>query len=335
MPIEKQQRNALLLCLTLAVVWGLGYIFIPMALDAGATPSFLVFIRFFLAAVIYGAIFHRKIKIGKKDLPYGILAGALLAISFGLQTFGQSYTTPSNSAFLTSLVTVFLPFLSWAFFKKKPSYLVYVSLVAYVAGLAILSYQGEKLVFNTGDWLTLTCALTFSFHYIALIYAMRRTNTETLNFIQFLTAGVLLGMFFLFYEFDKQIAAPIDWSKFLFPMSSLVLFSTVYAYSVQVHAQRILPPYQVSIVLSLENVFGAMFSVLLGFELFRWNLIVGGTLMFGAVLISEVPLAVKRRRSSKITARAVETGPALKTGDSGIPKQPSDSLVPPADISGK
>lgn len=302
MPIEKQQRNALALCLTLAVVWGLGYIFVPMGLAAGATPSFLVFVRFFLSAVIYGLIFFKKIRITKKDLPLGVLAGIFITLGFGLQTFGQQYTTPSNSAFLTSMGTVFLPFLTWAFFKKKPSYMIYVSLAAYVAGLAILSFKGGELRLNTGDFLTFTSAVMFAFHYIVLVYAMRRSSNETLNFLQFATAGVLLGLFFLAFESGKQAANPIDWGKFALPILCLVLFSTVYAYSVQIHAQRLLPPYQVSIVLSLENVFGAVFSLAFGFEAFSRNLVAGGLLMFAAVVLAQLtPRAKGGRNKSKVT----------------------------------
>lgn len=315
MPIEKQQRNALALCLTLAVVWGLGYIFIPMGLAAGATPSFLVFVRFFLSAVIYGLIFIKKIRITKKDLPLGVLAGALIAISFGLQTFGQQYTTPSNSAFLTSMVTVFLPFLTWVFFKKKPSYMIYVSLAVYTAGLAILSFKGGELHLNTGDILTLTSAVMFAFHYIVLVYAMRRSSNETLNFLQFATAGVLLGLFHLVFESGKQAINPIDWGKFALPILCLVLFSTVYAYSVQIHAQRLLPPYQVSIVLSLENVFGAVFSLAFGFEAFSWSLVAGGLLMFAAVVLAQLtPWTKGRRTKSKVV---IKTKPEDKNGSHG------------------
>jgi drug/metabolite transporter (DMT)-like permease len=295
MPIEKKRRNALLLCVSLSVVWGLGYIFVPMALNAGATPSLVVFSRFFIAAVVYGIIFARKVKITSKDLPFGILSGLLLAVSFGLQTFGQNLTTPSNSAFITSLMTVFVPFISWIFFKKKPSYLLYISLIVYTVGMLILSYQGGSFMLNLGDILTLLCALGFAFHFIVLVFALQRSGTETLNFLQFITASVVLGIFFAAYELPAQMEAAINWPMLITPIVCLALFSTVYAYSVQTYSQRLLPPYQVSIILSLENVFGSMFSLMFGYEVFGWNIVIGGLLIFGSVVIAQITPVTERK----------------------------------------
>lgn len=325
MPIEKQKNNALLLCLSLSVVWGLGYILVPLGQRAGATSSFLCFLRFLLSGLIYGAIFIRKIKIKAKDLPIGLIAGMLLAVSFALQAYGQEYTTPSNSAFLTSMTTVFLPFLTWIFFRKKPSVLVYVSLAAYVAGVFVLSYNGSSFVLNLGDILILTSALTFALHYIAVTYALKRTDSQTFNFLQLTTAGIILGVFFFAYEFKTQIITPIAWGSFIFPLLALVLFSTVYAYSVQTHAQKLLPPYQVSLVLSLENVFGAAFSVIFGFEAFRINMVFGGALMFGAVILAQVVPSLIKRKQSQVKLRAIYgKGEQPKTVNGTIDKQTPD-----------
>jgi len=324
MPIEKQKNNALLLCLSLSVVWGLGYILVPLGQQAGATSSFLCFLRFLLSGLIYGAIFFRKIKITSKDLPFGLLSGLLLAISFVLQAYGQEYTMPSNSAFLTSMTTVFLPFLTWIFFRKKPSALVYVSLAAYVAGVIVLSYNGGAFVFNTGDILILTSALTFALHYITVIYGLKRSNSQTLNFLQLTTAGVILGAFFFAYEFETQLATPIAWGSFIAPLLALVLFSTVYAYSVQTHAQKLLPPYQVSLVLSLENVFGAAFSVMFGFEAFRLNMLFGGLLMFGAVMMAQVVPSLIKRKQSQVKLRAIYSSGEVNKASSNTKDIPTN-----------
>src|SRR5574344_3097871 len=125
--IKTQQRNAILLCVSVAIVWGLGFIFNPMALASGLTPSMVCLLRFAIAAVVYGVVFHKKIKIKLSDLKYGAFCGMALFTGFLLLTVGQEKVTPSTSAFIASLATVILPFAEWIFFKQKPTVFVYIS----------------------------------------------------------------------------------------------------------------------------------------------------------------------------------------------------------------
>ena len=48
--------------LLVAVIWGTGFIASQMALDANLSSAFIMFVRFAIAALIVGLVFHRDLK---------------------------------------------------------------------------------------------------------------------------------------------------------------------------------------------------------------------------------------------------------------------------------
>jgi drug/metabolite transporter (DMT)-like permease len=62
----------------------------------------------------------------------------------------------------------------------------------------------------------------------------------------------------------------------------------------QIIGQKFVKPNQSAIILSLEAVFGAIFSVIMGAETLSFGLILGFVAVFGAVLISELKPDIKK-----------------------------------------
>ena len=60
--------------------------------------------------------------------------------------------------------------------------------------------------------------------------------------------------------------------------------------------QSLTPPSQSAILLSLESVFGVFFSVLMGRENLTVQLVLGFTLVFVSVIVSETQLSFLRRK---------------------------------------
>ncbi len=59
---------------------------------------------------------------------------------------------------------------------------------------------------------------------------------------------------------------------------------------IQMVAQKSLPPTRVSLILSSESLFGAVFSVLAGYDPFSIRLVVGGCIMMFSILLVETNL---------------------------------------------
>ena len=84
-------------------------------------------------------------------------------------------------------------------------------------------------------------------------------------------------------------------------MLFLAVFASVVAFGIQNVSLAHVPPTQASLLLSLESVFGVVFSILLYGEQMTLRLVVGFVLIFAAIVISEtLPLKEKpcRRKTT-------------------------------------
>ena len=81
----------------------------------------------------------------------------------------------------------------------------------------------------------------------------------------------------------------------------LAVFCTLYAQSAQLIGQRFTTANQSAIILSLEAVFGMMFSVFFGEETLSITLGFGFAIVFIAILISELNIDVKKLLKRKLT----------------------------------
>ena len=71
-------------------------------------------------------------------------------------------------------------------------------------------------------------------------------------------------------------------------MAFLVAFASIVAFGIQNVALAHVPPAQASLFLSLESVFGVVFSIALYGELVTPRLALGFALIFAAIVVSEV-----------------------------------------------
>ena len=71
------------------------------------------------------------------------------------------------------------------------------------------------------------------------------------------------------------------------PVAYLGLFSTCLCYALQTRAQQHVTASQAGVVMSMEGVFGTLFSLMLGFETLRLNMALGGALITLSVLLTE------------------------------------------------
>src|SRR5689334_7300114 len=98
-----------------AVIWGTG--FITQAVAAQYHVAYLFNgACFVLAALILLPFIPRRNKITREQWKWMLVAGAILCIATALQQVGILYTQIANAGFLTSLYTVFTPFLLWITF---------------------------------------------------------------------------------------------------------------------------------------------------------------------------------------------------------------------------
>ena len=70
----------------------------------------------------------------------------------------------------------------------------------------------------------------------------------------------------------------------------LGLFGTFISYNLQIMAQKVLSASRTVLFLSLEVVFGVALSVILGYDTFSLNILIGTILVFIGIIIGETKL---------------------------------------------
>ena len=269
--------------ITVTVIWGGGFVASDMALES-LRPFQIMTIRFLLASVLMGAASIRGLKgIELKEIRAGALMGTALFVGFAFQIVGLQYTTPSKNAFLTALNVVMVPFIAFVILKKKISITSIAGAVMAIVGVGLLSLD-KNLSLGLGDALTLVCAVGFAFQIFFTSEFVKKYRAVVLNFVQMLTAFLLSSIsLFLFGETKFQVSAK-GWLSVLY----LGVISTTVCYLLQTASQKYVDETQAAIILSMESVFGTMFSILILHERVTLRMVCGCVIILAAVIISNL-----------------------------------------------
>lgn len=253
-----------------------------------ADPVSFIAVRFLIAAAVLGALGHGRPST-PGELRHGVAAGSALLVGYVLQTIGLQYTTPSTSAFITYLLVVFVPLITFAVLRLRPHPLTLVGLVLAVGGLVLLT-GGAGMSFGRGEALTLGCAVAFAAHIVILGETAGRHDAIRLTCVQVGTVGVACLAASLVTGGLEMGAGALAAAAFT------GVFATALAFFAMVWAQRVVSPSRAALILLLEPVFAALLAWATGDPLTA-SALAGGLLILGAVVVAEVlpPYLATRR----------------------------------------
>lgn len=227
----------------------------------------------------------------------GVVLGFFDFLGFWTQTIGLQHTTPGINAFLTAVYCVIVPFAWWLVARKRPSSFNVGAAVLAVAGIWFVSASstGGTLGLGFGEGMTLLCAVAFATHIVFVSKFATSHDVLVLTVLQFLvegTLGCLAGAATETFPAASAITPTIV-GQILF----LSTFASVIAFGIQNVGLAHVPPAQGALFLSLESVFGVLFSILLYGEVMTASLLLGFALIFGAILVNEVvaPKVMQKR----------------------------------------
>ncbi len=276
-----------LLIVVATIIWGASFVFMKDAVGV-MEPAWLIGVRFTLTALILTAVLWRHVRraLTKRDLALGAVLGAANFLAFWVQTIGLAYTTPGKNAFLTAVYCVIVPFVYWAVAARRPNRYNLLAAAMGVAGIGCVSLGAESLSMGFGDAMSLLCALFFALHIVLVGRFASGHDVLALTVYQFWMGGLCgLAVGAVSEPWPDLAAIPPD---FLASLAYLVVLASCVALVIQNVALAHVPPTQASLLLSLESVFGVVFSVLLYGEALTPRLLLGFTLIFGAILVSEL-----------------------------------------------
>ena len=113
---------------------------------------------------------------------------------------------------------------------------------------------------------------------------MKKYQASVLNMVQMITAFVLSAVsLVIFGENDFQVTTQ-GWLSVLY----LGVISTTVCYLLQTACQKYVDETKAAIVLSMESVFGTIFSIIILHEVITLRMVIGCAIILAAVIISNL-----------------------------------------------
>lgn len=287
-----------LLLVVATIIWGFSFVVMKDVVEV-LPPAWLLGFRFTAAGLILLVVLFKRVRkyVSLQVVACGIVLGVLDFLAFLTQTIGLQHTTPGINAFLTATYCVIVPFLWWFLARRKPTVFNVAAAVFAVVGIWFVSVgSGEAFSLGFGEGMTLVCAVFFALHIVFVSKFSQIHDVLVLTVFQFLTEGALGCMVGATTETLPALSAITP--EIVLSMAFLAVFASVIAFGIQNVSLAYVPPAQTSLLLSLESVFGVLFSVWLYGEDLTVRLVLGFALIFVAIILSEV-FPLKRRPCKK------------------------------------
>ncbi len=281
----KTSLKADLSLLIITIFWGSSYLLMKIGLGGLGTFD-LIALRFSIAFILLGVIFFKKLKntINLKLIKSSLIMGALLSFGFVFMVLGLKYTSTDDASFLTCLSGIFIPIISFIFFKQRLKLKVILSIIIVFIGVYLLTMTGGTLSLNLGDILCLISCGILSFQVIITDKLNRDVDALSLGIFQIGFAALFSMIFtFLFGTFELPQTGT-SWTIII----ALSILCTAIPYVVQTVSLKYSSPVHAGIIYSLQPVFSAIFVlVFTGVGLTSQGYI-GALLMVISIILVEI-----------------------------------------------
>ena len=277
--------------LAVAAMWGISFVWMKDILDQQDVFSFLVS-RFIVAALVMLVANPKVIaRLNRTLLLKGSLIGTALGLGYIFQTLGLERTTPAITGFITGLYVVLTPLIGALILKEKLTISAWFYIALATVGLGVLSINGLSI--GTGELFVLISAFLFAAHILLLSRWSRDFDAYTLTFVQLATCAIVSG---IPASLNGFIAPPDTqvWAVVIFT----AVFATFFAFVVQTWAQARISATKVAVILTMEVVFAALFSVALGAEPLTLRIVLGGSMVLVAMVMIVQPKVTPTKSDS-------------------------------------
>jgi drug/metabolite transporter (DMT)-like permease len=215
--------------------------------------------------------------------------GFLLSAGMILQHLGLDRSSPAITAFLTSLVVVFVPVLSWLILRHRPKAIAWFSVGVATMGIWLMT-AATASGFGLGEWFALGCAVAWAFYIVALGEIGLKDDPARLVGGQFVVTAIVTLIW-------SCIAAPDSIPAMLrlsldpaVAVNTVLLgvFATLIAYAILTYQQPRIDTTRAALIYLAEPIFGAIFAWILLNSAMTLTQIIGALLILIANLIVEM-----------------------------------------------
>ncbi|RMB59660.1 DMT family transporter [Tessaracoccus antarcticus] len=284
--------------LVAAMAWGSTVVVAKSAFES-ISPINLLVVRLVLTGVVLVAVFSTRLRMPRAVAVRGMVLGALFTAGIASQIIGLQYTPASLSGFVTASYVVFTAIISAVLLRQRQPATTWLAVGLTIVGIVILASGASRgdAGFGFGAALTLFGAVMFAFHIVLLGRWVRPETVQQLTVMQALmgTAVALVVVPFTGFDMPRD---PILWGQLLY----LGIFCGAVTLFLQSWAQSYVAATPSAVIMCSEPVFSAIFAIGFGFEPLTVHIIVGGSLVVVALLLTAWP----RKRGRVIDALVEE-----------------------------
>lgn len=279
----KKTTTAKIALFLTAALWGSTFTIGKLASEV-FSAAFIIAFRFLIAAVaLLIAAYPQRKQLDKKYLLHGFWMGLTLFISYMLQVCGLTLdTSPGKSAFLSTTYSVMVPFLYWFVTKERPKVHHIICVFLCLSGVGILSLSGGWGM-SLGDLLTVLSGVPCAVNIVISSIVCRDRNVLLLTTIE-LWVVTLFAWIFVFAGNTFPSAFPMD---AVGGIVYLGLLATALCLYMQSYGLKYAEPAIGGMLLSLESVFGVVFSIIIYHERITLRMLAGFAVIFIAILLSQ------------------------------------------------
>ena len=252
-----------------------------------------VFLGGVVTAISFTVLSVKKFKLlNKQYFKVACITGACYSLATISQKIGLQYTTPSMYAFLENTSCIIVPLLMLFMFRKKPALTVGIASVVCLVGCFVLSGGSLTGGFGIGNILCALAGVLYSGNIVGTgVYAKNMDAVLYLMIQKWVSVIMSLGLLIALH-FIRPGGEPLE--KIVFDFNIPVLLFLVvhnlivgsFCWILRTVTVTKLDVTMVTIVMSTPAVFTAIISVCLGLDTVSVSLVLGATLIFGAVLLS-------------------------------------------------
>ncbi|SME94512.1 DMT family transporter [Pseudogulbenkiania subflava] len=272
-----------LVLLLITVVWGGTFLAVQTALQ-WAGPFGFVALRFGVAGALALLLSWRHLRgLTHAELRAGVLMGAVLCGSYGLQTMGLGLIASSKSAFLTALYVPLVPLIMLLLFRRPPPLAAWLGIAVAFGGLVLLSDpRGLEWSFGLGEALTLAGAAMIALEICLLGRYAGGCEPRRMAVVQLLTVALLATLLML----ATGEAAPQPTPGLIGCVLGLGLATTLIQVAMN-WAQQTVPATRATLIYAMEPVWGGLVGWLAG-EPLTVPALCGAALIVASVLVAEL-----------------------------------------------
>ncbi len=276
------------------IIFGSGSALTKVAYES-VTPLWCMTLRFGLATVLFVIVFGSRMsrQLRGVSIRAWMPAATCMAISFIACNVAFSFTAVTTVGFLVALPVVFTPILG-AIVNKHRYPLGFIPFqAAVVCGLYMLCCNGGALTFGPGEALGIIASVAMA---VSIVFSQRlltQIDAVTVAGTQVGVAFVLSLLCALAFEAPVNVVAiePAAWGTIIF----LTVLSSCVAFLLQSAALNVLSSTTVSLLITGEPVFTALFS----FAILGETLSLMGFAGAGMIIVSVVLATLYEGRQSE------------------------------------